>query len=318
MVGSTQIFGGPNPQPRDICEIIAGREGHVRRRRAHRVDRGEGAGGARGLRHLVHPRRSPSAARRRPRQPARALRQEGRRLDGARLGHDRDEPMGTVSRLKSYMRQWPEDAAVRGARQAGLRLGRRRPAHRGRRGARAAVGRRAMGEIQVRGPWIVRAYYDNPGSADRFTADGWFRTGDVATIDPEGYVQITDRTKDLIKSGGEWISSHRRRDHDHGPPEGAGGRRHRRAPPQVGRAAAGLRRPQARGDAGAAGRSSTFCAPGWPSGRCPTRSSCSKPCPRPASASSTRRSCGSASRTGRRRERKTPGLRSSDTLAPPA
>ena len=64
-----------------------------------------------------------------------------------------------------------------------------------------------MGEIQVRGPWVIQAYYDNPESADRFTADGWFRTGDVATVDPEGYVQITDRTKDLIKSGGEWISS---------------------------------------------------------------------------------------------------------------
>ena len=64
-----------------------------------------------------------------------------------------------------------------------------------------------MGELQVRGPWVVSAYYDNPESAERFTADGWFRTGDVATIDAEGYVQITDRTKDLIKSGGEWISS---------------------------------------------------------------------------------------------------------------
>src|SRR5262249_38140221 len=66
---------------------------------------------------------------------------------------------------------------------------------------------RSMGEIQVRGPWIIRAYYDNPSSADRFTSDGWFRTGDIATIDPEGYIQITDRTKDVIKSGGEWISS---------------------------------------------------------------------------------------------------------------
>jgi fatty-acyl-CoA synthase len=66
---------------------------------------------------------------------------------------------------------------------------------------------RGMGEIQVRGPWVISSYYNAPESADRFTPDGWFRTGDVATVDPEGYVQITDRTKDLIKSGGEWISS---------------------------------------------------------------------------------------------------------------
>lgn len=64
-----------------------------------------------------------------------------------------------------------------------------------------------VGEVQVRGPWIIRSYFrvePNPGS---FTPDGWFRTGDVATMDPDGYMQITDRTKDLIKSGGEWISS---------------------------------------------------------------------------------------------------------------
>jgi fatty-acyl-CoA synthase len=64
-----------------------------------------------------------------------------------------------------------------------------------------------MGEIQVRGPWVLKSYYNYPEAADRFTSDGWFRTGDVAVIDPEGYIQITDRTKDLIKSGGEWISS---------------------------------------------------------------------------------------------------------------
>jgi fatty-acyl-CoA synthase len=64
------------------------------------------------------------------------------------------------------------------------------------------------GEIQVRGAWVARAYYHDPQDRDgRFTADGWFRTGDVATVDPEGYVQIVDRTKDLVKSGGEWISS---------------------------------------------------------------------------------------------------------------
>jgi fatty-acyl-CoA synthase len=65
---------------------------------------------------------------------------------------------------------------------------------------------KAVGEIQVRGPWVTSGYYRGV-DPDRFTADGWLRTGDVANVDPEGYVQIVDRTKDLVKSGGEWISS---------------------------------------------------------------------------------------------------------------
>jgi fatty-acyl-CoA synthase len=65
----------------------------------------------------------------------------------------------------------------------------------------------AVGEIQVHGPWITGSYHDLPQSEDSFTADGWLRTGDVAAVTPQNYVKITDRTKDLIKSGGEWISS---------------------------------------------------------------------------------------------------------------
>jgi len=64
-----------------------------------------------------------------------------------------------------------------------------------------------MGEVQVRGPWIIRGYFKRTPTPENFTADGWFRTGDVATISSDGYMAITDRTKDLIKSGGEWISS---------------------------------------------------------------------------------------------------------------
>ncbi len=64
-----------------------------------------------------------------------------------------------------------------------------------------------MGELQVRGFWVSKQYYKLDKSADHFTADGWFRTGDVATMSPDGYMRITDRTKDLVKSGGEWISS---------------------------------------------------------------------------------------------------------------
>lgn len=64
----------------------------------------------------------------------------------------------------------------------------------------------AFGSLKVRGPWICSAYYKLEGSSAH-GEDGWFETGDVATIDPRGYIAITDRTKDVIKSGGEWISS---------------------------------------------------------------------------------------------------------------
>ncbi|MEA2786401.1 MAG: 3-(methylthio)propionyl---CoA ligase [Candidatus Eremiobacteraeota bacterium] len=66
----------------------------------------------------------------------------------------------------------------------------------------------AQGEIHVRGPWIASSYFeDDAATALGITADGWLRTGDIATVDADGYVMIRDRTKDVIKSGGEWISS---------------------------------------------------------------------------------------------------------------
>ncbi len=64
----------------------------------------------------------------------------------------------------------------------------------------------STGEVEIRGPWIASDYYKDPSGADKFH-DGWLRTGDVASMDPTGFMQITDRAKDLIKSGGEWISS---------------------------------------------------------------------------------------------------------------
>jgi len=64
----------------------------------------------------------------------------------------------------------------------------------------------AFGEIQCRGPWVANGYHNN-ADPTRLTEDGWFRTGDVATVDPDGYISLVDRTKDVIKSGGEWISS---------------------------------------------------------------------------------------------------------------
>ena len=64
-----------------------------------------------------------------------------------------------------------------------------------------------MGELEVRGPWVARQYYNVDGPDVRFSPDGWFRTGDVVMIHPDGCVELTDRAKDLVKSGGEWISS---------------------------------------------------------------------------------------------------------------
>ncbi|WP_229751903.1 long-chain fatty acid--CoA ligase [Marinithermofilum abyssi] len=115
-------------------------------------------------------------------------------------------PLGTVSMLKPNLNELSEDEQYAYRAKQGLPVpfvdvrivNEDGPApHDG----------KTMGELQVRGPWIAAGYYRLPEVSDAFTADGWLRTGDIATIDPEGYVRITDRTKDLIKSGGEWISS---------------------------------------------------------------------------------------------------------------
>jgi fatty-acyl-CoA synthase len=65
----------------------------------------------------------------------------------------------------------------------------------------------AAGEVEVRGPWVARQYYRTDEPGEQFSPDGWLRTGDVGAISPDGYLRLLDRTKDLVKSGGEWISS---------------------------------------------------------------------------------------------------------------
>ena len=65
----------------------------------------------------------------------------------------------------------------------------------------------SQGDAELRGPWITGSYHKNEGAGDKFSKDGWLKTGDVCNVDKHGYVKLTDRTKDLVKSGGEWISS---------------------------------------------------------------------------------------------------------------
>ncbi|ADG07724.1 long-chain fatty acid--CoA ligase [Kyrpidia tusciae] len=114
-------------------------------------------------------------------------------------------PLATVSYIKSTLDDLPEDEKYALRAKQGLTVPLIEARIVGDRGEAPWDGQ-TMGELQVRGPWVAASYYQMPNN-DSFTPDGWFRTGDVATIDPEGYMKITDRTKDLIKSGGEWISS---------------------------------------------------------------------------------------------------------------
>jgi fatty-acyl-CoA synthase len=115
-------------------------------------------------------------------------------------------PLGTFCTLREHMLGLPEEERV--ARRA--LQGPAAPFV----DIRAMVGStevpwdgESLGEVQVRGPWVAASYYNLPDQAERWTADGWFCTGDVASMDADGYLRIADRTKDLIKSGGEWISS---------------------------------------------------------------------------------------------------------------
>jgi fatty-acyl-CoA synthase len=115
-------------------------------------------------------------------------------------------PLGTVSRIKPKLAALPEADRNKLRAAQGVAV----PFVEIRSMSESGVvpwDGKSMGELQVRGPWIAKSYFQNPAEADKFTMDGWFRTGDIVTVDPEGYVRITDRSKDVIKSGGEWISS---------------------------------------------------------------------------------------------------------------
>ena len=115
-------------------------------------------------------------------------------------------PAGTVSRLAPDQAGEPGEERYRSRARQGRPLPFIEIRARGDDGLVPWDGR-TMGELEVRGPWVAAAYFDAPDSSDRFTDDGWFRTGDIVTIDARGSIALTDRAKDLIKSGGEWISS---------------------------------------------------------------------------------------------------------------
>jgi fatty-acyl-CoA synthase len=123
-------------------------------------------------------------------------------------GMTETSPLGSVGRIKSTLEDQDEDSLADLRATIGIpALGVDLRVVDQMTGEEVPWDGTARGEIQVAGPWIAREYYNDDRTSESFTGDGWLRTGDVATVDAHGYLRIVDRTKDVVKSGGEWISS---------------------------------------------------------------------------------------------------------------
>ena len=205
MVGATQVYPGAQPTPQDIAELIQDLRVTV-------------TGGVPtvliGLLGVLEQQQYDLSSLRCVPCGGSAVPESliesfdaARHQRGASLGHDRDHAAGdAVAAAQHACRTGAPRSAARVRAKQGtpvpfveMRIvdddGRELP-----------WDGTSIGELQVRGPWIVGEYYNDPRSPAAFQ-DGWFKTGDIATIDADGYMQITDRAKDVIKSGGEWISS---------------------------------------------------------------------------------------------------------------
>jgi fatty-acyl-CoA synthase len=206
MVGAKQVFPGPHLQPRDLAELIQNEKVTL-------------AAGVPtlwiGLYSLLEREQYDLSSLRTlivgGAAAPRTLIENFEKKLGVPITHawgmTEMTPLGTVSKLKAELLDAPEEVrfayrAKQGRAMPGVEVKVVNEA-----GQEVAWDGKTMGELWVRGPWIASSYYNDPERADAFTPDGWFRTGDVVTIDAEGYMEITDRTKDLVKSGGEWISS---------------------------------------------------------------------------------------------------------------
>jgi fatty-acyl-CoA synthase len=121
-------------------------------------------------------------------------------------GMTETSPLGSICTLTSEMKKAPQDVQYTYRAKQGIAAPLVEMRVRNESGLVAWDGI-TMGELEVRGPWIAKAYYNTPDEEGKFTIDGWFRTGDIVSIESSGYIEIKDRSKDVIKSGGEWISS---------------------------------------------------------------------------------------------------------------
>ena len=122
-------------------------------------------------------------------------------------GMTETSPVGTLSYLTAALQDASADEKYRRAAMAGVPVPLVELRLRGDDGQDQPWDGQSVGELQVRGPFITGSYHEVGSPRDKFSPDGWLRTGDVASVDEFGYMRISDRTKDLIKSGGEWVSS---------------------------------------------------------------------------------------------------------------
>jgi fatty-acyl-CoA synthase len=116
-------------------------------------------------------------------------------------------PIGTVSHLKSDLREADYDTQVNKRSKQGLVAPGLEFEVIDENGEEIAWDGEEFGELRIRGPWVTKEYFKRPEANEEEFVDGWLKTGDVVTVDEDGYMQLVDRTKDVIKSGGEWISS---------------------------------------------------------------------------------------------------------------
>jgi fatty-acyl-CoA synthase len=116
-------------------------------------------------------------------------------------------PVGTMSPMRPYMDDWSDEKKYAQRVKAGIPSSLVEARVMRLDGTEAPRDGSTVGEIEVRGPWVAAAYYNMPEESQKWSPDGWLRTGDMGHIDEHGYIKLVDRSKDLIKSGGEWISS---------------------------------------------------------------------------------------------------------------
>jgi fatty-acyl-CoA synthase len=206
LVGAKQVMPGPHLDPESLLEDLANEKvtltagvptiwlGILRK-----LDENPGAYNLSNLRAMII---GGSAA---PEAMIRAYQERhGLRVVHA-WGMTETTPLGTVCKLTSQTQSATEDEKYRIRAKQGIPGPFIEIRARGDEGFVPWDGE-SMGELEIGGPWVSGSYYGDEDQ-DKFTEDGWFKTGDIVTIDPDGYVEIEDRTKDLIKSGGEWISS---------------------------------------------------------------------------------------------------------------